>query len=76
MLPSMAAIYQNVNPPVLSETLLEKEFRAVKEKLVCAEHPGDNQWCWVDRQIPNADHIPLCFHDLQLWAKYLVYKFY
>jgi hypothetical protein len=76
MLSSTAASNQNIDPLVLSESLFEKELRVVKEKLVCSEHPGDNQWCWVDPQIPNADHTPLCLHDLQLWVKYLVCMFY
>jgi hypothetical protein len=48
-------------------------FEIVKDKFACSEHPGEYQWCWVEKQnTGNAEHIPLCFHDIQMWAKYLV----
>jgi hypothetical protein len=48
-------------------------FEIVKDKFACSEHPGEYQWCWVEKQnTANAEHIPLCFHDIQMWAKYLV----
>jgi len=46
----------------------------VKDKLACHQHPGENEWCWVDPHTPNADHLPLCLGDVQLWATYLVSK--
>jgi hypothetical protein len=51
------------------------EFEHVKEKLRCSEHPGEYKWCWVDPITSGAEHIPLCFHDIQVWAKYLVCKY-
>jgi hypothetical protein len=59
-------------PSDLSMTSYMQEFEQVKEKLRCSEHQGEHMWCWVDPITPGAQHIPLCLHDIQLWAKYLV----
>lgn len=54
---------------------LMEAFQTVKDKLACNEHPGENQWCWIDNPTTrggDAVHIPLCLHDIQMWAQYLV----
>lgn len=45
------------------------EVQAVKNKLACQQH-GENSWCWVNPF--DGEHIPICLHDVQLWAQYLV----
>ncbi|KIM75599.1 hypothetical protein PILCRDRAFT_13514 [Piloderma croceum F 1598] len=55
-----------------SEAMLFNTLRLVQEHLVCPQHPGKNQWCWVDRRTHDAEHIPLCFGDIQLWTKHLL----
>jgi hypothetical protein len=60
---------QWIGQTMLSESQPKKAFRLVKEKLSCSQHSGENQWCWVDPQIRNAEHISLCLSDIQIWAK-------
>jgi hypothetical protein len=50
-------------------------FQIVKDTLSCKKHPGENTWCWVD-PAADSEHIPLCSHDIQLWAKYSVRQIY
>jgi hypothetical protein len=77
VLASLAMSNSTADAPSISQTIspesqFEKELRLVKQKLTCSQHAGKSQWCWVDPKIPNAEHIPLCLNDIQIWAKYLV----
>lgn len=49
-----------------------EELQQLKKNLACLEHPGENVWCWVDSQQPDANHIPLVLNDIQLWAQHMV----
>jgi hypothetical protein len=62
--------------PVLIATLYLRNIQVVKDNLTCHQHPGESQWCWVDPHNIHADHIPLCLGDIQLWASYLVRRFF
>ena len=62
----------NFNNKPTSTAVLYDNLQLVKDKLACYQHPGEGQWCWVNPRIPNAEHLPLCLHDIQLWATYLV----
>lgn len=57
------------NVDILRTTSYIAEFQ---QRLACQQHPGNNQWCWVDPHLPNSEHLPLYLHDIQLWVQYFV----
>lgn len=69
---SKGAVHDFLAPSMVM--LHSEELRQLKETLACHEHP--DLWCWVDPQKPDAYHIPLALNDIQLWAQYIVRKFF
>jgi hypothetical protein len=48
-----------------------EELKHVQEKLRCADHAGQNRWCYISPENPK-EHINLGVEEVTLWARKLV----
>ncbi|KIM35687.1 hypothetical protein M413DRAFT_56413, partial [Hebeloma cylindrosporum] len=44
------------------------ELTAVNRNLKCAQHPGENRWCYINPEKPT-EHIALGLEEITLWAR-------